>query len=65
MFMNEAKFSMNGRCGYVLMPEFLRRGNFNLAKPDPGLKRTLVIKVLLFAKETEVHSVPVSLAVGS
>lgn len=46
MFMNEAKFSMNGRCGYVLMPEFLRKGNFGLEAPDPALKRTLVLKVI-------------------
>ncbi|CAN8004369.1 unnamed protein product, partial [Ixodes hexagonus] len=46
MFMNEAKFSLNGRCGYVLMPEFLRKGTFGLESPDPALKRTLVLKVI-------------------
>ncbi|CAN8004371.1 unnamed protein product, partial [Ixodes hexagonus] len=46
MFMNDAKFSLNGRCGYVLMPEFLRKGTFGLESPDPSLKRTLVLKVI-------------------
>lgn len=46
MFLNEAKFSMNGRCGYVLMPEFLRKGSFNFDRPDPSLKRMLVLRII-------------------
>lgn len=45
MFLNEAKFSLNGHCGYVLMPEFLRKGNFRMDSPDPSLKKTLVLRV--------------------
>ncbi|XP_075527977.1 1-phosphatidylinositol 4,5-bisphosphate phosphodiesterase delta-1-like isoform X1 [Dermacentor variabilis] len=46
MFLNEAKFSLNGHCGYVLMPEFLRKGNFRMDSPDPSLKKTLVLRIL-------------------
>ncbi|KAL3194909.1 hypothetical protein MRX96_045821 [Rhipicephalus microplus] len=46
MFFNEAKFSLNGRCGYVLMPEFLRKGNFRMDSPDPSLKKTLVLRII-------------------
>ncbi|XP_077500324.1 1-phosphatidylinositol 4,5-bisphosphate phosphodiesterase delta-1-like isoform X5 [Amblyomma americanum] len=46
MFLNEAKFSLNGRCGYVLMPEFLRKGDFRVDSPDPSLKKTLVLRII-------------------
>ncbi|KAH7970773.1 hypothetical protein HPB49_015443 [Dermacentor silvarum] len=46
MFLNEAKFSLNGHCGYVLMPEFLRKGNFKMDSPDPSLKKTLVLRII-------------------
>lgn len=45
-FINEAKFSTNGRSGYVLMPEFLRKGTFNPDVIDPSWKRTLIVKVI-------------------
>ncbi|XP_064476750.1 1-phosphatidylinositol 4,5-bisphosphate phosphodiesterase eta-2-like isoform X2 [Ornithodoros turicata] len=45
-FINEAKFSTNGRSGYVLMPEFLRNGTFDPNKIDPAMKRTLTVKII-------------------
>lgn len=37
MFLNEAQFNQNGRCGYVLKPDFLRPGE--VVKPSTVQKK--------------------------
>jgi phosphatidylinositol phospholipase C delta len=32
MFLNSALFELNGNCGYILKPEYLRTGNGSLLK---------------------------------
>nr|XP_046241216.1 1-phosphatidylinositol 4,5-bisphosphate phosphodiesterase eta-2 [Scatophagus argus] len=47
--LNQAKFSTNGNCGYILKPKCMRKGAFNpmLEDPLPGHRKTqLVLKII-------------------
>lgn len=49
MFLNEAKFAQNGKCGYILKPKFLydKRENYDPnCIPDPKYKKILRIRVI-------------------
>lgn len=65
MQINEGKFMQNGKCGYVLKPDFLLKGDFNPfytncppADEEPlivTLKVCFIISFVLFLKTSKTY----------